>query len=78
MSIFLYYFLFLQKSIMVWIDHKDALLLREILLFEPFQFKPRTKEPSHALGRWLQRILTNLILSNLKSIKELSVKYSGF
>ena len=29
---------------MVWIDRKDDLLLREILLFKPFEFKPRTKE----------------------------------
>ena len=41
MSAFL---LFLQRSIMVWTDHKDDLLSTEILLFETFKFKPRTKE----------------------------------
>ena len=33
---------------MVWTDEKDELLLREILLFEPFQYKPRTKERGNA------------------------------
>ena len=33
---------------MVWTDRKDDLLLREILLSEPFKFKPRTKERGNA------------------------------
>ena len=34
---------------MVWTDHKDDLLLKEILLFEPFKFKPHTKGCGNAL-----------------------------
>ena len=48
MSVFLCFFLFLQRLIIVWTDHKDDLLLREILLFEPFKFKPHTKERGNA------------------------------
>ena len=33
---------------MVWDDHKDDMLVREILLFEPFKFKQRTKERGNA------------------------------
>lgn len=33
---------------MAWTDYKDDLLLREMLLFEPFKFKPRTKERGNA------------------------------
>jgi len=29
---------------MVWDDHKDEVLCREVLLFEPYQFKPRSRE----------------------------------
>ena len=48
MSVFLCFFLFLQRSIMVWIDPKDDLLLREILLFEPFKLKTYKKECGNA------------------------------
>ena len=44
MSLFLFLFLFLQRFIMVWTDHKDDLLLKEVLLFEPFISKPCKKE----------------------------------
>ena len=33
---------------MVWDDHEDDMLVREILLFEPFKFKQCTKERGNA------------------------------
>ena len=33
---------------MVWIDHKDDLLLRKILLFEPFKLKTYAEERGNA------------------------------
>ena len=33
-----------KRSIMIWTEDKDDMLLREVMLFEPFKFKPRTKE----------------------------------
>lgn len=48
MSAFLLFFLFLQILIMMWTDHKNELLLREIIPFEPFIFNPYTKECDNA------------------------------
>ena len=36
----------MSKKIMLWNDQKDEFLCREILLFEPQKFKPRTREKS--------------------------------
>ena len=47
MSVFLCFFLFLQRPIMAWTD-KDDLLLRESLLLESFKFKSGTKERGNA------------------------------
>ena len=33
---------------MLWTDHQDDLLLREVLPFKPFKFKLCTKERSNA------------------------------
>ena len=33
---------------MVWDEKKDDMLSREVLLFEPYQFKPRTRERGNA------------------------------
>ena len=40
--------LFICRTIMVWDDTKDELLCRKVLLFEPYQFKPRTRERGNA------------------------------
>ena len=48
MSVFLCFFLFLVRPIMVWIDPKDDPLKREILLFEPLKLKTYTKERGNA------------------------------
>ena len=36
----------MSKEIMVWNDQKDELLWSEILLFEPYKFKARTRTNS--------------------------------
>ena len=33
---------------MVWNDNEDEMLCREVLLFEPYQFKPRSHERENA------------------------------
>ena len=48
MSVFLFFFVFLQRSIMGWNDHKDNLLLRVMFLFKLFKFKSRKKERGNA------------------------------
>ena len=44
---------------MVWTNHKDNLVLREVLLLELFKFKPRTKERGNA---W------KMVADNLKQL----------
>ena len=44
---------------MVWPNHKDNLVLREVLLLELFKFKPRTKERGSA---W------KMVADNLKQL----------
>ena len=50
---------------MVWDKKKNDLLCREVLPFEPYQFKPRTKERGNA---W------NAILENLMAGKTVNFK----
>ena len=42
------YILIIFRTMMVWNDGKDELLCREVLFFEPYQFKERTKERGNA------------------------------
>ena len=60
----LYYF-FHRGPSMVWNYAKDEVLCKEILLFEPYQYKERTKEKGNC---W------KLIAENLNQIKSMSVK----
>ena len=76
MSVFSHFFLVLQRSIMVWTDHKDPLLLRETLLFKPFKFKPHTNECGNAWKMVADHL--NQLDSEQFKIKDLSVKDSGF
>ena len=75
MSVFLLFFLFLQRSNMVWTDHKDDLLLRKILLFEPLKFKRHTKERGNA---WkivkdnLNQLDTRHFKVNQRAVREIS------
>ena len=39
-----FFFFFLRASPMTWTSEKDEALCKEILLLEPFRFRPRTKE----------------------------------
>ena len=50
---------------MVWNDNKDEMLCREVLLFEPYQFKPR----SHERGNAWKAIAENLNASVTCSFK---------
>ena len=50
---------------MVWNDNKDEMLCREVLLFEPYQFKPR----SHERGNAWKAIAENLNASVTFSFK---------
>ena len=51
--------------IMVWNDNKDEMLRREVLLFEPYQFKPH----SHGRGNASKAIAENLNASVTWSFK---------
>ena len=53
------------RTIMVWNNEKDETLCQEVLLFEPFRFKVRTKERGNA---WKS------IAENLNDTKSLHFK----
>ena len=50
---------------MVWDEKKDDMLCREVLLFEPYQFKPWTRERGNA---W-KAISENLMASKSVNFK---------
>ena len=49
---------------MTWTSEKDEALCKQILLMEPFRFRPRTKESENA---WSQ------VAEDLKQIKSLKI-----
>ena len=50
---------------MIWDEKKDDILCREVLLFEPYQFKPQTGEKRNA---W-EAISENLMASKTVNFK---------
>ncbi|XP_057290242.1 uncharacterized protein LOC130612928 [Hydractinia symbiolongicarpus] len=62
-----------KRSHMVWNDRKDELLLREVLLFEPYKYKARTKERGNAwkvIAENLSQLDSEQFQADQRSVRE--------
>ena len=58
---------------MLWSDNKDEILCREVLVFEPYQFKPRSHERGNAWKAISENLNASIKLSfkvNARSMRE--------
>ena len=58
---------------MLWNDNKDEILCREVLVFEPYQFKPRSHERGNAWKAISENLNASITLSfkvNARSMRE--------
>ena len=58
---------------MLWSDNKDEILCREVLVFEPYQFKPRSHERGNAWKAISENLNASITLSfkvNARSMRE--------